>query len=354
MRWPPLMQNWVVRKPVAVIARRHRRGAERRRRRRSAPRCWPPAAARSMRWSRPPSRWRCASRGTAASAASASWSSTRPGGGRAEVVDFGPIAPAGLDPALFPLTGETPHRAVHLAARSRATATCTARCRSRSRARCAAMRWRSSGSAACRGAIWWRRRWRWPRQGLPVDWWVTLKTANAAADLRRYDESRRRLAAERPAAGRSAERRGAGPRHSAASPRRWRGSPKTGPRISTRARSPRRSPPMSAPAAACSSAEDLAQCRARIVPSLDIPYRGYSLHAARGLTAAPTLADVLDRLAEQALRASARRDLFRGADRRPAAGLSRAARRPRRHRAARRELHHPHHRDRPRGRHRGA
>src|SRR5438552_9865149 len=29
------------------------------------------------------------------------------GGGRAEVVDFGPIAPGGLDPAAYPLTGET-------------------------------------------------------------------------------------------------------------------------------------------------------------------------------------------------------------------------------------------------------
>ena len=30
-----------------------------------------------------------------------------PGGGRVEVVDFGPVAPAGLDPAAYPLTGET-------------------------------------------------------------------------------------------------------------------------------------------------------------------------------------------------------------------------------------------------------
>src|SRR5690348_18399478 len=29
------------------------------------------------------------------------------GADRAEVVDFGPISPGGLDPALFPLTGET-------------------------------------------------------------------------------------------------------------------------------------------------------------------------------------------------------------------------------------------------------
>src|SRR5260221_13244164 len=32
---------------------------------------------------------------------------TPPGGGRAEIVDFGPIAPEGLDPAAYPLTGET-------------------------------------------------------------------------------------------------------------------------------------------------------------------------------------------------------------------------------------------------------
>jgi gamma-glutamyltranspeptidase/glutathione hydrolase len=47
------------------------------------------------------------------------------------------------------------------------------------------------------------------------------------------------------------------------------------------------------------SAADLAECRARIVPSLEIHYRGYALQAARGLTAAPTLADVLDRLSSK-------------------------------------------------------
>src|ERR1043166_1548654 len=29
-----------------------------------------------------------------------------PGGARAEIVDFGPVSPAGLDPAAYPLTGE--------------------------------------------------------------------------------------------------------------------------------------------------------------------------------------------------------------------------------------------------------
>ena len=56
---------------------------------------------------------------------------------------------------------------------------------------------------------------------------------------------------------------------------------------------------MRRPAAARCRREDLAGCRARIVPSLEIPYRGYSLHAARGLTAAPTLADVLDRMSSK-------------------------------------------------------
>src|SRR5258708_964737 len=32
---------------------------------------------------------------------------TPPGGGRAEIVDFGPIAPAALDPGAYPLTGES-------------------------------------------------------------------------------------------------------------------------------------------------------------------------------------------------------------------------------------------------------
>ena len=185
------------------------------------------------------------------------------------------------------------------------------------------------------------------RQGLPVDWWVTLKTAAAAEDLRRYDESRADLAARRSAAGlarRTASRRRW---RSAGSPTRWRGSPNTGRTISTRARSRRRSPPISAPAAACCRPPISPQCRARIVPSLEIPYRGYSLHAARGLTAAPTLADVLDRLSSKRFQQAPGRGLFRDADRRAAAGLSRAARRARRHQAARRELHDAHHRDRP-------
>ena len=111
------------------------------------------------------------------------------GGGRAEVVDFGPIAPAGLDPAAFPLTGETITElftwprvagdrnmhgplsfAIPSAVRGYALAV----------ERFGRMPWRDLVAPAVALA----------RQGLPVDWWVTLKTAAAAQDLRRYDESR--------------------------------------------------------------------------------------------------------------------------------------------------------------------
>jgi gamma-glutamyltranspeptidase/glutathione hydrolase len=47
------------------------------------------------------------------------------------------------------------------------------------------------------------------------------------------------------------------------------------------------------------SVEDLGRYRARIVPALDIPYRGATFQTAPGMTAGPTLARVLGRLAER-------------------------------------------------------
>src|SRR5439155_17116041 len=47
------------------------------------------------------------------------------------------------------------------------------------------------------------------------------------------------------------------------------------------------------------STEDLARCRAHIVPSLDIAYRGATFQTAPGMTAGPTLARVLRRLVER-------------------------------------------------------
>ena len=112
------------------------------------------------------------------------------GAERAEVVDFGPISPNGLDPAAFPLTGEmrtelftwaqvAGDRKMHgplsfvvpSAVRGYALAL----------ERFGRMPWRDLVAPATLLA----------RAGLPVDWFATVKVASAAADLRRYDESRR-------------------------------------------------------------------------------------------------------------------------------------------------------------------
>jgi gamma-glutamyltranspeptidase/glutathione hydrolase len=218
-----------------------------------------------------------------------------PGGARAEIVDFGPIAPAGLDPAAYPLTGGTitelftwprvvddrnMHGPSSFAVPSAVSGYALAV------ERFGRTPWRDLVAPAAALA----------RAGLPVDWWVTLKTATAAEDLRRYDESRRVWLpaglppvcppnGEPPALllGRLADtlaRLGEeGPDDF------YRGEIAAAIAADVRA------------GGGVLSSADLAGVRARIVPSLEIPYRGYTLHAARGLTAAPTLADVLDRLA---------------------------------------------------------
>jgi gamma-glutamyltranspeptidase/glutathione hydrolase len=217
------------------------------------------------------------------------------GARRAEVVDFGPVAPIGLDPAAYPLTGETATElftwprvvddrnmhgpssfAVPSAVRGYALA----------RERFGRLPWRDLVMPAIGLA----------KAGMAVDWWTTVKVASAAADLRRYDESRRiwlpgGLPPVCPPNGEP--------------PRLYLGNllqtlerlAEYGPEdfysgdiaraIAADARS----------GGGVLSGEDLARCAARIVPALDIPYRGVVFEAARGLTAAPTLADVLRRLA---------------------------------------------------------
>ena len=177
---------------------------------------------------------------------------------------------------------------------------------------------------------------------------------SAAADLRRYDESRRvwlpdGLPPVTPPNGDAAacSHRPAR-RHAGAARRSGTGG------FLSAARSPRRSSPTSQAGGGVLSAEDLAQCRARIVPSLEIPYRGYTFQAARGLTAAPTLADVLDRLASKSFGKRPDADYFEALVEALAAGLCRPARRAWRYRAAGGKLHHAHHRGRPRRRHRRA
>jgi gamma-glutamyltranspeptidase / glutathione hydrolase len=219
----------------------------------------------------------------------------RAGAAHAETVDFGPMAPKALDPARYPLTGETAgdmftwpqvegDRNVHgplsfavpSAVRGYAAAS----------EKFGRLPWRELAAPAAALA----------RDGLPVDWWTTLKIAGEAANLRRYDESRRiylpdGLPPFLPAG-----------RDSLSLP--------LGRLADTLARLAEAGPEdlytgdiahmIAADVAVAGgtlSVKDLANCRPRLGPTRDIDYRGARFQVAAGLNAGPTLARVLERLA---------------------------------------------------------
>ncbi|HXC28731.1 MAG TPA: gamma-glutamyltransferase [Stellaceae bacterium] len=216
------------------------------------------------------------------------------GGARAEVVDFGPVAPVGLDPALFPLTDETrtelftwakvvDDRNVHGPLSFMVPS--AVRGYARAVERFGRLPWRDLVAPAVALA----------KHGLPVDWYTTLRITNFAHDLRRYDESRRiYLPDDLPPV---VPTNGTGPVLAMG------GLAETLARLAEEGPEDLYTGDIAAAivadvkeAGGVLAAEDLAECRPRIVPSLDIPYRGFTFQAARGLSAAPTLADVLDRL----------------------------------------------------------
>ena len=217
------------------------------------------------------------------------------GADRAESVDFGPISPGGLDRAAYPLTDEIRTElftwsqgvvgdrnirgplsfVIPSAVRGYALAV----------ERFGRLPWRELVAPATALA----------RLGLPVDWFTTLKVANAAADLRRYEESRRVWLPDglppvcpsdgdipRLPLGRLAETferlAKAGPDDF------YNGEIAYSIAADTRA------------AGGFLSADDLARCRARIVPAVEIPYRGVVLQTTPGMTAGPTFAEVVGRL----------------------------------------------------------
>jgi gamma-glutamyltranspeptidase/glutathione hydrolase len=221
----------------------------------------------------------------------------RAGADRAESVDFGPIAPSGLDPAAYPLSGQTrtelftwPEGVVgdrNIRGPLSFVVPSAVRGYALAIERFGRMPWRDLVAPAIPLA----------RSGLPIDWFTTLKVANAGADLRQYEESRRvwlpdglppvcppdgdvptlRLGRLAETLKRLAE---AGPEDF------YHGEIARSITADTLA------------GGGFLSADDLARCQPRIVPALAIPYRGVRFQTTAGMTAGPTLAEVLGRLAE--------------------------------------------------------
>jgi gamma-glutamyltranspeptidase / glutathione hydrolase len=213
------------------------------------------------------------------------------GADRADIVDFGPVAPHGLDPAAFPLTGEMRTElftwpqvigdrnmhgplsfAIPSAVRGYALAV----------ERFGRLPWRDLVKPAIGLA----------RAGLPVDWFTTVKVASAAVDLRRHDESLRvwlpdGLPPVCP------------PDSDSMSlplgrlPETLERLAETGPVDFYEGEIARSIVADTRAGGGVLSVEDLAGCRARILPPLEIPYRGVTFQTTPGMTAGPTLAGIL-------------------------------------------------------------
>jgi gamma-glutamyltranspeptidase/glutathione hydrolase len=213
------------------------------------------------------------------------------GAARAEVVDFGPVAPRTLDPAAFPLTGEmrtelftwpqvvgdrNMHGPLSFAIPS------TVRGYALAIERFGRLPWRELVKPAIALA----------RAGLPVDWFTTLKVAGAAADLRRYEESRQVWLRDGlpPVCPPESESMSLPLGRLAETLERLA---ETGPADFYEGEIARSIAADTRAGGGVLSVEDLATCRTRIVPTLEIPYRGVNFQTTPGMTAGPTLAGTL-------------------------------------------------------------
>jgi gamma-glutamyltranspeptidase/glutathione hydrolase len=219
----------------------------------------------------------------------------RAGERRADVVDFGPVAPRGLDPSVFKLTGretrelfavpEVENDANVHGPLSFAIPSSTA-----GYARMHQMWGKLPFADVAAPAI------ALAKRGLPQDWFTTLKVAASAAMLRRYPESARiylpgGLPPIAPYQGRPAFFRLGN------LPATLERLAKAGPRDFYEGE-------IAASIAAdvkamggVLSAQDLKDCQARILPATEYTWRGRTLQLTGGLTAAPTMIRVLDQLA---------------------------------------------------------
>ncbi len=220
----------------------------------------------------------------------------RAGQSRAEVVDFGPVAPRGLDPSRFTLTGRTTG---DLFAWPEVEGDANIH---------GPLSFAIPSSAAGYGFM--HERWgRLPlseviapsivlaRRGLAQDWFATLKIANAAAVLRRYPESARiylpdGLPPVPPYQGTPGFFRlgnlGATLEHLARAGLRDLYEGEIAQAIVADV----------AGMGGVLSAEDLRRCQARSRPATEVAWRGRTLQLTGGLTAAPTLTRVLEHMAE--------------------------------------------------------
>jgi gamma-glutamyltranspeptidase/glutathione hydrolase len=136
------------------------------------------------------------------------------------------------------------------------------------------------------------------RAGLPVDWFTTVKVASAAADLRRYEESLRIWLPDGlpPACPPDSDSMSLTLGRLAQTLERLA---EAGPADFYEGEIARSIAGDSRAGGGFLALEDLAGCRARIVPSLEIPYRGATVQTTPGMTAGPTLAGVLRTLAKR-------------------------------------------------------
>ena len=217
----------------------------------------------------------------------------------ADVVDFGPVAPRGLDPSAFKLTGRV---AQDLFAWPEVEADANIH---------GPLSFAIPSSAA--GYAFMHAKWgKLPlkeviapaialaKRGLPQDWYTTLKVAASASVLRRYSESARIYLPDGlpPIApyqglpgffrlGRLADTL----EHLARAGLRDQYEGDIANAIIADVKD----------MGGVLSADDLRLCHARLLPSMQLPWRGHALQLAGGLTAAPTMRRVLEQMAPVAL-----------------------------------------------------
>lgn len=220
----------------------------------------------------------------------------RAGQRRADVVDFGPVAPRGLDPSAFKLTGAMGQELFAMPEVENGTnvhgpLSVAIPSSTAGYARMHEMWGRLPFAEVIAPAI------ALARRGLPQDWFTTLKIAASASLLRRYPESARiylpgGLPRTAPYQGRP------GFFQLGNLPATMERLAKAGPRDFYEGEIAASIVADIKAMGGVLSAQDLRNCQARILPASEYHWRGRTLQLTGGLTAAPTMIQVLDQLAE--------------------------------------------------------